>query len=81
MKGGLCNQKRELNLPYLKNSFFSSSVFRVRLFKKFITSRKSFLIKGRYTKCLKIVASQWNTLLQGKYLGSYLASVNTNILI
>lgn len=39
--------KREKNLPYLKNSFFSSSVFRVRLFRKFITSRKSFLIERK----------------------------------
>lgn len=32
---------------YLKNSFFSSSLFKVRLFKKFTTSRKSFLSASR----------------------------------
>lgn len=32
---------------YLKNSVFSSSVFNVKLFRKFTTSRKSFLTKRK----------------------------------
>lgn len=44
------NQEDQI-VSYLKNSFFSSSVFNVRLLRKFITSRKSFLFKEK--QCLK----------------------------
>lgn len=41
-------------IAHLKNSFFSSSVFKVRLLRKFITSRKSFLFRETYQMCPKI---------------------------
>lgn len=41
------NNNATKQVVYLKNSFFSSSVFTVRLFRKFITSRKSFLFRRK----------------------------------
>lgn len=38
---------------HLKNSFFSSSTFKVRLFRKSLTSRKSFLFKKKNRQCSK----------------------------
>lgn len=45
-------------ISHLKNSFFSSSVFKVILLRKFITSRKSFLWREKYITCLKTSSFQ-----------------------
>lgn len=52
-----CVTQEEHNVSYLKNSFFSSSVFKVRLFRKFFTSRKSFLFTERKTVLWKPIIS------------------------
>lgn len=49
-------------IAHLKNSFFSSSVFKVRLLRKFITSRKSFLFREKYLMCLKTNHSQYELI-------------------
>lgn len=38
-----------MDSSHLKNSFFSSSVFRIRLLRKFITSKKSFLLRENHS--------------------------------
>lgn len=38
-----------VDISYLKNSFFSSSDFKIRLLRKFITSKKSFLLRDKHS--------------------------------
>lgn len=71
--------RKDYIVSHLKNSFFSSSVFKVRLFRKFITSRKSFLcieklcLKTSHLYHVPISAKANNTNLKNSWVNRELS--------